>query len=530
MSTRSTLVGEMSDSDAVLWTVGRDPVLRSPIVAVMLLDEEPDWEVGLDRVERLTVIEPRLRARAVARPYGLGNPQWVDDGRFDLAHHVHQVGAPHPGTFRGVLDLAQLMGMTAFDPELPLWEAVQVGGLDDGRAALIIKIHHSVVDGIAGVGLLLHLLDLERHPAKPAGRAQPGPTETELSSTEPVPGPITGESHRPWLSGRLSSLTRSAIGRAGGVAHLFETAVHSALRPVASFGTLETDTLSLARLLAPAPTPLSPILRGRGIGRHFDTIDLNVGTIHDVAHSLGCTMNDVFVAGVLGGVRRYHLLHGSKVEHLRALVPISIRSATDANGGNQFVPVRFVLDADISDPRKRVHHVQEVMNEWKHNPALELTNAVTSVLSRLPPALTTLLFGSMLKGGDFVATDIPGAPFDTYLAGAQVIGLYAFAPPSGAAVNVAMVTSAGHECIGINLDTVAVADCDAMVECIRAGFEEVLATGRIEMAKTHDSNKVAGIYACDDCGERITMPIGHEFPPCPGCGKAVTYTLAVPTK
>jgi predicted RNA-binding Zn-ribbon protein involved in translation (DUF1610 family) len=54
--------------------------------------------------------------------------------------------------------------------------------------------------------------------------------------------------------------------------------------------------------------------------------------------------------------------------------------------------------------------------------------------------------------------------------------------------------------------------------------------GGIEMTKTHDSNKVAGIYACDSCGERITMPIGHEFPPCPGCGKAVTYTLAVATK
>ena len=68
MSTRSTLVGEMSDSDAVLWTIGRDPVLRSPILAVMLLDEEPDWEMGLARVEKLTVIEPRLRARAVAPP------------------------------------------------------------------------------------------------------------------------------------------------------------------------------------------------------------------------------------------------------------------------------------------------------------------------------------------------------------------------------------------------------------------------------------------------------------------------------
>src|SRR5664279_4100457 len=96
MSTESKLVGQMSDSDAVLWMVGRDPVLRSPILAVILLDEEPDWEAGLARVERLTAIEPRLRARAIAQPYGLGNPRWVDDGKFELAQHVHQVGAPLP--------------------------------------------------------------------------------------------------------------------------------------------------------------------------------------------------------------------------------------------------------------------------------------------------------------------------------------------------------------------------------------------------------------------------------------------------
>ena len=454
MGPRSTLVGEMSDTDAVLWTVGRDPILRSPIVAVMLLDDEPDWDRCLARVERLTVLEPRLRARVVAQPFGLGNPRWVDDGRFDLAHHVHRVGSPPPGTFRDVLDLAQAMGTSAFDPELPLWEAVVVGGLEGGQAALIVKIHHSVIDGIAGVGLLLHLLDTERRPTTG------GPEAT---------GPRDGTGR----SGHRPSLARAAMGQVGSVGHLVETAVHSASHPIASVGTLENDLRSLGRLLAPAPTPLSPILRERGIRRHFDTVELTVGAIRHTAQSLGCTMNDVFVGGVLGGLRRYHLLHGSDVEHLRAMVPMSIRSATDAEGGNRFVPVRFVLDAGIADPQRRISHVHRVMTGWKHNPALGLTDAVTSLLSRLPPALTTMAFGSMLKGGDFVATDVPGAPFDTYLAGGRVVGLYPFAPPSGAAVNVALVTSAGHECIGVNLDTAAVADGDAMVECIRVGFDEV---------------------------------------------------------
>src|SRR5664280_3625183 len=120
MSTESKLVGQMSDSDTVLWMVGRDPVLRSPILAVILLDEEPDWKAGLARVERLTAIEPRLRARAIAQPYGLGNPRWVDDGRFDLAQHVHQVGAPPPGTFRGVLDPVSYTHLRAHETVLDL--------------------------------------------------------------------------------------------------------------------------------------------------------------------------------------------------------------------------------------------------------------------------------------------------------------------------------------------------------------------------------------------------------------------------
>jgi WS/DGAT/MGAT family acyltransferase len=495
MSKGPRLVGVMSDADALLWTIDRDPVLRVPIVAVVVLDQAPDWDTVREKVEQLTVREPRLRAKAVPRRFGIGNPHWEDDGTFDLAHHLYRVGAPTPCTLRGALDLAQIMGTAAFDPELPLWESVLITGLEHDQAAFILKIHHSVIDGIAGIGLLVQLLDVERREHGPGGKppivppaagARRGDRSTP-GGHDPGPSDETG----PAEGLPFGSLARSTLGRLATGARLLESAALAAVHPIGALGGLEREARSLGHLIAPAPTPLSPLLRGRGIGRRYATIDLPQGELHETAHALDCTMNDVFVAGVLGGLRRYHALHDVPVEHLRALVPISIRAETDATGGNRFVPARFVLDAGISDPHARVLHVQSVLGAWKHDPALGMTDAVSGLLNRLPPALTTLAFGSMLKGGDFVATNVPGPPFESYVAGARVIGLYAFAPTSGAAVNAALLTSAGREYIGIAIDTWALADGDVLVDCVRADFEEIASCTRTGRPGTPDEHRPA---------------------------------------
>ena len=121
-----------------------------------------------------------------------------------------------------------------------------------------------------------------------------------------------------------------------------------------------------------------------------------------------------------------------------------------------------------------------MLGEWKHDPALGMTDALSGLLKRLPRASTTLAFGSMLKGRDFVATSMPGPPFESYVAGARVIGLHAFAPTSGVAANAALLTSAGREHIGISIDTSALADGHVLVDCVRADFEEIASCTRTE--------------------------------------------------
>ena len=98
-------------------------------------------------------------------------------------------------------------------------------------------------------------------------------------------------------------------------------------------------------------------------------------------------------------------------------------------------------------------------------------------LDKVPDPVVTAMWGSMLKGVDFCITNVPGPTFETYLAGARVDRMYAFAPPSGAAVNVSLVTSADRVCIGIVVDSVAVPDSPRLATCLADGFEEVFRLG-----------------------------------------------------
>ena len=390
----------MSGSDALLWTVGRDPVLRPTVVAVMALDMAPRWKAVRDRVTALVDTVPRLRSRARSRPLGHGRPQFVTDDRFDLDLHLRRILLPTGSTLRDVLDLAQGMATFGFDPELPPWEAVVVEGVDGAGAALVIKLHHALVDGVGGVAVLMHLLDDVRHPAFEPPSA---------SGTTAPPAP-------PGLLGRLPT-PRDVI----------ETVLHTSAHPVEEVGRIAATAASAGRLLAPAGRPLSPLMTGRGFRRTFEVIDLTPQTLGRAATATNGTLNDVFVTAVVRGISLYHGFHGVPLEALRVLMPINVRTAADPAGGNHFVPARFVVPTP-SDVEECVAQVQRITGSWKHAPGLGLSEMLATGLDKVPAPVVTAMWGSMLKGVDFCITNVPGPPFETFLAGARVEHMYAFAP------------------------------------------------------------------------------------------------------
>ena len=487
--------GAMSDADSLFWTIGRDPVLRMTVVAVAVLDRAPRWKRLRARVDDLTRMLPRLRSRAIPRTFGWWRPRWVEDGRFDLDLHLRRVRAAPPARLRTVLDMAQAMATTGFDPQLPPWEAIVVEELGDARAALVLKFHRALADEVGGIAVLVHLLEGQRTPRR-QGRAPVRVARLAANAPAKLP-PLDSSADEPdaragdlrsavgptWRAEELLSENR-APGASARLPHFLaaaiETAARSARYPSERVVGALASASAVAKLLAPARRPLSALMSGRSIGRQFEVIDLPPGGLHQAAGAVGGALNDVFVAGIVMGLRSYHELHGAKLDRLRVLMPVSVRSEGHPLERDHFVLARYVLPV-TGDAAACVREVRKISSTYEHDPALALSDALAAGLDLLPPPLVTAVWGSMLKGDDFCITRVPGPPSETYLAGARVEGLYAFAPPSGAAMNVSLLTptrreSVGVNCdfVGVNIDSAAVPDGSKLAACLEAGFEGVL--------------------------------------------------------
>src|SRR3954453_17020892 len=121
----------MSDADALMWTIEKDPLLRSTITAVALLDRSPDPDRLVESLDRATRLVPRLRQRVVSNALSIAPPRWEFDPNYDLDYHLRWTKAPGEGSLRDVLDLAQPIAMQSFDRARPLWEFVVVDELAD---------------------------------------------------------------------------------------------------------------------------------------------------------------------------------------------------------------------------------------------------------------------------------------------------------------------------------------------------------------------------------------------------------------
>lgn len=455
----------MSDSDALMWTIEKDPLLRSTITAVSMLDG-PVGEHFTEKVERATRLIPRLRQRVVGNPYSAAPPRWEVDPRFDLHYHLRSLNLGGAGTDRQLLELAEWVAMQGFDRARPLWELYVVDGLADGRAALVQKLHHAIADGVGSIQIALSLFDLEREP----GAGDPLPPAPEAQVLGPLARLVDGAAY-------VGRRRLGLLGRSAGAANDAVRAVVS--DPMGSARQAVDAARSVGRLVAPATSPLSPVMTGRSLSVRFSTLTLPLDELRAAARAADGTLNDAFVAAVAGGLRRYHEQQGASVEELRMTMPINVRTAaTEGVAGNQFVPARFPVPISIVDPLERMQAVAALVRSQRGEPALALTQPLAGLLNRLPTTVTTGVFGGMLKGVDFVTSNVPGAPVPLYAAGAQIVHEFPFGPLSGAAANVTLLSWLDQVCIGINVDPVAVEDPDAFHSCLVEGFDEILAVAR----------------------------------------------------
>jgi WS/DGAT/MGAT family acyltransferase len=451
----------MGDFDSVIWSIEKDPVLRSTITTVTLLDGTVSRARWLELLERVTRAIPRLRQRVRGNLMSIAPPRWETDPHFDLHFHLWWVRAPGKATLRDVLAIAEPIAMSGFDRARPLWRAVVVEGLPQKRSAVILKIHHALTDGVGGMRLQMELLDLA---ADAAPRPMPeAPVANVLSQPQRVMDALGYQVNR-----QLGNV-RSAAPR------LARGALTVARNPLGAASDLYDTTASLGRALAPATSPRSVLMKERSLSCHFDTLEYPLDAAKAVASAHGCHLNDFFLVGLLRGLHQYHEQQGARCEDLRLSVPLNLRDPdADFEAGNSIMLARIVAPTWVPHPGDHMRTVREMVERARSEPANHLVEQVSGVLGRLPTSFLTAVTGGMVKAVDVTASNVPGLDVPVYLGGKEVLAQYAFGPMVGSALNITLLSYVGRLLLGVNTDPAAIADPALLHACLDDAYRALL--------------------------------------------------------
>jgi diacylglycerol O-acyltransferase len=240
---------------------------------------------------RLHLIPP-LRRRLVASPLGIGDPHWIEDPDFRLSNHVLRAALPAPGGTRELEAFAGLLAGRLLDRSRPLWEIHLVEGLHDGSIALIVKVHHAVMDGSRLVAALETLLD-----PSPRVRRMPPPQRAWTPEPEPSLGWKALDASR--------ALVKRPYRLVGSAAEIAGTLLRR--RPAATAAErTDAEAPARARAFDAPPTPFNgrlSTLRAIGMG------DVALDSVKAIGKHFGTSVNDVVLAASCAALRAWLIAH-----------------------------------------------------------------------------------------------------------------------------------------------------------------------------------------------------------------------------
>lgn len=397
---------------------------------------------------------PGYRRRVRELPFNLGRPVWVDDEHFRLSHHVRRVAVAAPGADDQLRELAGRLFSQGLDMRRPLWEAWFVEGLEGGRWAVVCKVHHCLVDGVAGMGLLQALLDWR--------------------ADAPVPVPT------PWTPQPAPSVVGSVV--------------EGVLAPLGSLGRMlrvgaGVDGLSVLRSLPGTARRLAVRTPGSlngpvGRGRRWVWAKAGLAEIKRIRGVAGGTVNDVILAAVASGFRallakRDELRPGLVV---RTLVPVSTRSSEERGVlTNRVGAVLVNLPVSEPDPLRRLADVRGQMDGLKRSGQAVVASDVVSGLGDLASG-AVLAWASRAvmrvpqRVVQTVVTNVPGPGVPLWMLGRRLAEVWPYVPVAGnVRVSVGVFSYLGEVVFGITADVDGVPEVGVLAEGIREGFDELVA-------------------------------------------------------
>jgi WS/DGAT/MGAT family acyltransferase len=442
------------------------------VACVCTFEGEVSFDAYVRFIQSKLPLVPRYLKRVVPEPFGLGLPSWEVDPGFDLHRHVREVTLKH-GTDTELKAVAAKLFSQVMDRQHPLWDLTLIHGLKGNRTGLIIRMHHCLTDGIAGVGIVSALLDVS--PEVPHLPRKKLHIRVPSTSRDPLSSLASGvvDSYSEFVKRILSAWT-----------DLLGIAERAAAN---NGGSLATDELS--RLL-PEMTTSAERLRFNVIYRgpqKFAWAKVPLADVKAIRETCGTSVNDVLLALVTATIQRYSELHGDRVKgrQLRMMVPVNLRGSDDNPGelGNRISLVPVTIPLDIRNLRKLLVAVHQRTELLKQAHAAEFVSLAGGLIGILPGAFQAFAGPMMsrlpITPFNMVCTSVPGPQYPLYLLGHKMLQWYPYVPVGGEmAVNCAILTYNGTVHFGFSGDVHAAPDLQRLEEFLKASFEELRDTVR----------------------------------------------------
>lgn len=460
-------VRQVSGPDAA-FLYGERPEWHFHVSSLMVLDPSTaPTPFSRDRcIEHLSARlhrAPQFRWKLLEGPFRLriDRPIWVDDPDFDIRRHVHRVAVPAPGDDRALGELVGRLVSFKLDRSRPLWEMWVIEGLADGRVAMLVKVHHAIIDGASGSELATLLFDLE-----------PDAAPETAPAWEPEPAPHLVE--------RLAVATANSL--------LWPYRTQRFARQLARQGvTMARSAVGASPPAQPLQAPRTPLNGALTSDRIFACAQLDLAAAKAVKDAFGVKLNDVILAVSSGALRRYLEDLGELPDRpLVAQVPVSIRDdSTNGHVGTKVAAMFCSLATDVDDPATRLRAIHASSTSGKAQRTKLTSQTEINLTDTTPPAVIAIasrvwslarLDGRVPPIFNLIISNVPGPPFDLYVAGARIEALYPMGPLLyGSGVNFTVVSAKDHLDFGLMACPSIVPDPWAIADRIGSALDELVA-------------------------------------------------------
>ncbi len=452
----------LSNIDAA-WLHMDDPTNLMMITGFFEFSEELDYERLKATAEfRMVRRWRRFRQRVRESRLPLRGPYWEDDPYFDIDNHVMRLALPSPGDDATLKEVISTLASRPLDRSKPLWEFHLVENLLGGGSFLVVRLHHAIADGIALMSVLMTLCD--------------------VNPDAPWPKPESEKAHRR-RGRRVRSLFHPAASFFAATRTMADEGMSMITKPGhlakrASQARAFTERLLRLALLPPDAKTIfkGPLGRKKVVAW---TTDLSLDDVKRIKTAFGVTVNDVLMAVIAGGLRRYLLARGESVPrnlNIRAMVPVNLRPLEEAAKlGNYFGLVVLSLPLGIENPLDRVMEVKRRMDDLKNSPEAVVGYTLLKAMGMTPSEIENLAVQFFAMKSTLVLTNVPGPREKLYFAGSPIERIMFWVPQSGRlGLGVSIFSYAGSVSVGVMTDHGLAPDPESISAYIEEDFAEML--------------------------------------------------------